>query len=125
MRPLTRRPHVVIELWIAVIPILSAECECKHPRIIAARSSLKLIIGNVKGKDVFNDQSVGRIVHRCPLLKWNSDPKVITLIEQISESRLACCADLILIVENPRYAGIAMALSWSGEKGQKSSIGRR
>ena len=57
-------------------------------------------------------------VHRCPLLKWNSDPKVITLIEQISESRLACCADLILIVENPRYAGIAMALSWSGEKGK-------
>jgi hypothetical protein len=55
---------------------LTAECECKYPRIIPARSSLKLIIGNVKGKDVFNDQLVGRFAHRFPLLE-NSDQQVI------------------------------------------------
>jgi hypothetical protein len=70
--------------WIAVIPILTAECDCKYPRIIPARSSLKLIIGNVKGKDVFNDQLVGRFAHRFPLLEKELRPTDYTEIEQIS-----------------------------------------
>jgi hypothetical protein len=76
---------------IAVIPILTAECECKHPRIISARSSsLKLIIGNVEGKDVFNDQLVGRFAHRFPLLEKELRPTDYTAIAQISSFILSC-----------------------------------
>jgi hypothetical protein len=70
--------------WIAVIPILTAECDCKYPRIIPARGSLKLFIGNVKGKDVFNDQLVGRFAHRLPLRKKEHQPTAYAAIEQTS-----------------------------------------
>jgi hypothetical protein len=63
---------------------LTAECDCKYPRIIGARSSLKLIIGNVKSKDVFNDQLVGRFSHRFPLLEKELRPTGYTAIEHIS-----------------------------------------
>jgi hypothetical protein len=70
--------------WIAVIPILTAECDCKYPRIIPARGSLELIIGNVKSKDFFNDQLVGRFAHRFPLLEKELRPTDYAAIEQIS-----------------------------------------
>jgi hypothetical protein len=53
--------------WIAVIPLLSAECECKYAQITGTRGSLKLIIGHFKGKGVFNNRLLGRLVHHYPL----------------------------------------------------------